>query len=84
MTTTETMDDAMQNGVGTCDGCGQETPFDLLDGVVTPDGCDAGQLKCPACYGPGYAPFLDAQWPVAITLAAARGVTLEGPPHARH
>lgn len=33
-----------------CDHCGEPEHIDLLDGVITADGQDAGTLACIACY----------------------------------
>lgn len=50
-----------------CHGCGQQTHIDLLDAKpddpTDPDGCDWTRLECRSCYGPGWAPALESQWP---------------------
>lgn len=50
-----------------CDACGTRTHIDLLDAKPNdpsdPDGSDWNRLECRPCYGPGWAPALESQWP---------------------
>lgn len=50
-----------------CHACGVPTHIDLLDAKpddpADPDGSDWTRLECRPCYGPGWAPALESQWP---------------------
>lgn len=50
-----------------CHQCGTPTHIDLLDAKPDdpsdPDGSDWTRLECRPCYGRGWAPALESQWP---------------------
>jgi hypothetical protein len=50
-----------------CHACGTMTHIDLLDAKPDdpsdPDGSDWNRLECRPCYGRGWAPALESQWP---------------------
>lgn len=50
-----------------CHACGRPTHIDLLDAKPDdpsdPDGSDWNRLECRPCYGKGWGPALESQWP---------------------